>query len=76
MGGVADGPDQSWQLGTTANTDGTLTTVSTKVDGPTACQRALTAVNNVVIDVSACLPSPVGDQGATIAHQIAERVPR
>jgi serine/threonine-protein kinase len=39
-----------------------------------ACQRALTAVNNVVIDTDACSYN-LTDQRTTIARQIAAKVP-
>ncbi|SPM39254.1 hypothetical protein MNAB215_1436 [Mycobacterium numidiamassiliense] len=39
-----------------------------------ACQRALTARNNVVIDVAAC-SYDITEQGVAIASQIAARVP-
>jgi hypothetical protein len=37
------------------------------------CQRALTARNNVVIDVDACRKD-IGDSGVSIANQIAQKV--
>lgn len=42
------------------------------------CQRALTVVNDVVVDVKACDNVEAGleaDSAATIAHQIAAKVP-
>jgi serine/threonine kinase PknH len=69
----ANGNSQVNTVGPVSNTDGTLSATVTPANSLGVCERALTAANNVVIDVTAC----VGPQGvaANIAHQIAARVP-
>jgi hypothetical protein len=72
-------PGFQWKVGPVSNTDGVLsTTVSIHLvkDGQPVektCQRALTARNNVVIDVAGCRQAP-GDVGVRIANQIADKV--
>lgn len=51
----------------------TITRVQEEGGGLWACQRALMASNNIVIDVSACAED-VGDRGAQIAHEIAKKI--
>ncbi|MBW0013820.1 sensor domain-containing protein, partial [Mycobacterium sp.] len=80
--GGPDNPELAWKVGTTANTNGILTTtisVTMNVTPPPAngagsstvsCQRALTVRNNVAIDVSGCRQDP-GDLGVKAANQIA-----
>jgi hypothetical protein len=68
-----------WSAGPVSTVNGTVSATSTRqgvvaaAEG-WACQRALTARNNVVIDVAACSLNAT-DQGINIAHQIAEKVP-
>jgi tRNA A-37 threonylcarbamoyl transferase component Bud32 len=68
-----------WTVGPVSNINGTLSATKTENSpGFSVCQRALTVANNVVIDVSACSvkrSDPPGDAAATIAHQIAAKVP-
>jgi hypothetical protein len=64
-----------WSAGPMSTTNGTLTSTITQQGTNWACQRALTASNNVVIDVSACTHGKTTDQGASIAGQIAAKVP-
>jgi serine/threonine kinase PknH len=67
-----------WSAGPVSTADGTVSATTTEQDANTngwACQRALTARNNVVIDVAACSHNAT-DQGINIAHQIAAKVPR
>lgn len=61
-----------WMVGTAANHDGMLTVTNTE-EGAEGwqCQRALTARNNVVIDVRDCGMTP---QAVTIATRMADRV--
>lgn len=61
-----------WMVGTAANHDGMLTVTNTE-EGAEGwqCQRALTARNNVVIDVRDCGVTP---QAITIATRMADRV--
>lgn len=56
--------------------DGVLTITLVQEEGAEgwACQRALTAANNVVVDVSACADH-VDDRGAQIAKRIAMKIP-
>jgi hypothetical protein len=67
-----------WTVGAMANTNGVLSTVSTLQDPPAtgwkACGRALTAKNNVVIDVNTCSVDPK-NSAVDIANQIAAKVP-
>ncbi|OBH11598.1 hypothetical protein A9X03_26635 [Mycobacterium sp. E1715] len=64
-----------WTLSKARAEDGVLTITRVQEDGGGvwACQRALTASNNVVIDVSACADN-VGDRGAQIAEHIAKKI--
>lgn len=65
-----------WDVGPVTNSDGILRLTATQqnVNG-WACQRALTAANNVIIDIDACSYNP-GDSGVTIARQVAAGVPK
>jgi hypothetical protein len=62
-------------VGPVSNTNGTLSATETQ-EGSSGytCQRALTAANNVAIDVLAC-SSNQSDSAVNIAHQIAAKVP-
>ena len=65
-----------WSVGPVSTTNGILsaiTTLQTPANG-WACQRALTARNNVVIDVAGCSYHTT-EQGVSIADQIAAKVP-
>ncbi|KPN46442.1 hypothetical protein AN931_25710 [Mycobacterium intracellulare subsp. chimaera] len=64
-----------WTLSKARVEDSVLTITRVQEDGDPrwACQRALTAVNNVVVDVSACADD-VGDRGAQIAKRIAAKI--
>jgi hypothetical protein len=64
---------QSWSTGEVTLTSGTLTETQHDIKG-WVCQRALTARNNVVIDIVACGDNIAG-QGVSIADQIAAKVP-
>jgi PknH-like extracellular domain len=64
-----------WSLSKASNDDGVLTIVRVEEGGSGwACQRALTAKNNIVVDVSACAYN-VDDRGAQIAKRIAKKIP-
>jgi hypothetical protein len=66
-----------WEAAPPTNTHGMLSTVATQENaGSTgwACGRALTAKNNVVIDVNTCSADPK-DSAVDIANQIAANVP-
>lgn len=72
-------PDAVWSVGLVSNTNGTLSATSTEVSPPPAvpgwaCQRALTVIDNVAIDINTCSGS-VSDSAVNIAHQIAVKVP-
>lgn len=68
------GNHDAWTIAS-ANTSGAvLTSISTLEGGRGwGCQHAMTARNNVVIDVSACSNNP-GGQGEMIAAKIADRI--
>jgi serine/threonine kinase PknH len=67
-------PPAGWTTGPLSNTNGTLS-ITTSQEGGNGwnCQRALTATNNIVIDISACSLKPT-DAAVNIAHQIAAKV--
>jgi hypothetical protein len=69
-------PPTYWQAGPVSTSNGTLAVTVTRQDSHDgwACQRALMASNNVVIDITACSHSAT-DQAVNIAHQIAAKVP-
>jgi hypothetical protein len=71
----ADDPNSHyWSLSKASDHDGILTIVRVEEGGGGwACQRAFTAANNIVIDVSACADN-VGDRGTQIATRIAKKV--
>jgi hypothetical protein len=70
---LAGRPAKAWTVGPVAETDGTLSaTLTSEAKG--GCQRALTVINNVAIDVDVCSADP-GDAAVNIAHQIAAKVP-
>jgi hypothetical protein len=63
----------TWDVGPVSNTDGTLSATETREGGNGwACQRALTASNNVAIDVTACSYGQT-DSAVGIAHEIAAK---
>jgi hypothetical protein len=66
-----------WTVGAISNTNGVLSTTSTLQDPPAtgwkACGRALTAKNNVIIDVNTCSVDPK-NSAVDIANQIAAKV--
>ncbi|MGH3555021.1 MAG: sensor domain-containing protein, partial [Mycobacterium sp.] len=62
-----------WSAGPVSTTNGTLSATSSMANG-WACQRALTARNNVVIDVTGCSFNTT-EQGVSLADQIAAKVP-
>jgi hypothetical protein len=65
-----------WDVAPVANTNGVLSTITTQQQAAApgwACGRALTARNNVVIDVNTCSANPA-DTAVNIANQIAAKV--
>ncbi len=70
------GPDQVWSVGPTS-TDHDVLAVSRVQRSPQqwACQRALTVHSNVAVDVEACSLDGPTAAAATIAGQIAGRLP-
>jgi hypothetical protein len=67
-------PPSIWTVGAVSNTIATLSVRQTQEDGNGwNCQSALTARNNVAVDVEVCSYSE-GDFGINIAHQIADKV--
>jgi PknH-like extracellular domain len=67
-----------WTVGQVSDTDGMLKTSMLMEDGDGwGCGRALTAGNNVVIDVSTCsYNNETGDTAVTIAQDIADKLPK
>lgn len=66
-----------WVAGAISNVDGMVSTVANQENAGKngwACGRALTARNNVVIDVNTCSADPK-DSAVAIAGQIAAKVP-
>jgi hypothetical protein len=67
-----------WTVAAISNTNGVLSTTSTLQDAPStgwkACGRALTAKNNVIIDVNTCSADPK-NSAVDISNQIAAKVP-
>jgi hypothetical protein len=67
-----------WTVGATSNTNGVLSTISTLQNPPStgwkACGRALTAKNNVIVDVNTCSADPK-NSAVDIANKIAAKVP-
>jgi hypothetical protein len=64
-----------WTVGPVTNTNGTLIATKTQEGIKNwSCERALSARNNVAIDVNACSNNPSGS-AVNIVHQIAAKVP-
>ena len=71
----ADGSAAVWTVADVANDDGILSTQKTLEGGDGwACQHALTAGNNVVVDVIACSVRPLADAARTMAGDIRARI--
>lgn len=69
-----DQPPTVWDVGPVSQNNNILSVTVTEHDSDSwACQRALTAALNIVVDVLACSAAP-GDSAATIARRIAEKV--
>ncbi|OBG38307.1 hypothetical protein A5673_15000 [Mycobacterium sp. E3198] len=63
-----------WAVGSISNTNGTLSAPENQTDNVSRqCQRALSVVKNVAIDIKAC-KYDVADAAVDIAHQIAAKV--
>lgn len=85
MGGGT--PDQVWTVGPVSNVNGILSVIRTRpaVDfggGASwsweSCQRALTAANNVIVDINACTiiqSDTIEGAAVSVAQQIAAKVP-
>jgi eukaryotic-like serine/threonine-protein kinase len=69
-------PSRDWTLSTTSHTGGMLSVAATPQGKDGACQHAMTARNNVVIDVIAC-PATLADSqpAVTVLDQIAANIP-
>lgn len=69
-------PSRDWTLSTTSHTGGMLSVAATPQGKDGACQHAMTARNNVVIDVIAC-PATLADgqPAVTVLDQIAANIP-
>jgi hypothetical protein len=75
-----DAPLPAWQSGDLTKTDNQLLMPYTRGDGDQtrSCQRALSVIANLILDIQACKPrqqSPV-TQAADIADKIAAKLPR
>lgn len=67
-------PPTVWDVGGATQKDGILSLTITEQDSDSwACQRALTAALNIVVDVLTCSAAP-GDSAASVAHRIADKV--
>jgi hypothetical protein len=64
-----------WSVGPVSTTNGTVSATATQQGTDWACQRALMARNNVVIDATACTHNNTTDQAVSIAAQIAAKIP-
>lgn len=63
-----------WSLNTATEDDGVLTITRSEQDLPGwSCQRAMTAKNNVIVDLSACAMD-VDDRGARLTERIAAKI--
>ena len=65
-----------WTVGEISTANGVLSTTTTEQNASApgwACGRALTAKNNVIIDINTCSANPA-DSAITIANQIAANV--
>jgi hypothetical protein len=72
---VAPQNDIWWSVGPVENSNGMLSVIKKDEAVPGwACQRALTAANNVAIDINACAYTEGGNFGVNIAQQIAAKV--
>jgi serine/threonine kinase PknH len=68
-----DGKPHDWTF-EALNVDGNkLTQLRTRSDGQSQCQRVLSAVSNVVLDVTACADT-IANQASQIADQMAANV--
>ncbi|MDT5173815.1 MAG: PknH-like extracellular domain, partial [Mycobacterium sp.] len=69
--------DQTAVVGGSGEVDGIATLqITPNLDATrgVVCQRALTPVGNVLVDVRACSNTGVGDNGVTIARDIATKI--
>lgn len=65
-----------WEMGPVSTDGGVLSTVTTQTNaqaGGWACGRALTANNNIVVDVNTCSANPA-DSAVKIVKQISARI--
>lgn len=65
-----------WSVAPISNANGTLSTTATQQNSAApgwGCGRALTHVNNVIVDINTCSASP-GDSAIKVADQIAAKV--
>lgn len=63
-----------WSLNTAVEDEGILTITRSEEDLPGwSCQRAMTAKNNVIVDLSACAMG-VDDRGARLTERIAAKI--
>lgn len=67
----SSGESKQWSSGPVSNTNGMLTAVVT--GGNWRCQQAMTAANNVVVNVQACY-GKLTDQAVRITNQIVAKV--
>lgn len=70
---VTVGGQIQWTFGNVTGDSPRITQLRTKVGGKSSCQRVLSAVSDVVLDVRACAPS-ITNQGGQITDQMAANV--
>ncbi|MEB3979788.1 sensor domain-containing protein [Mycobacterium sp. 663a-19] len=70
---VTVGEQVQWTFENPTGDSPRITQLRTKVGGKSTCQRVLSAVSDVVLDVRACAPN-IADQGGQIADAMAANV--
>ncbi|SPM33666.1 sensor domain-containing protein [Mycobacterium rhizamassiliense] len=72
----APSPDDFFKMGSASDHDGMLSMTHTEENSQTewTCERALTARNNVIVDVESCTDRRA-DQAEVVANAIAAKVP-
>ncbi|MGH3551030.1 MAG: sensor domain-containing protein [Mycobacterium sp.] len=73
---VIGGSEQKWDFTGMRTTDRTVTLSSSRQGGGGFCERALTTRGNVAVDVLACRPEYIGNEGGTIVSNIADKIPQ
>jgi len=71
---TVNGKNSNWLFSAAQGTPTEITTWQSRVDGTGSCSRALRAVSDKVIDVSACGPANGTSDATRIAEQIAPKL--